>query len=184
MPLSVAQVIAGAQAGGAELFYERLCIALHRAGDRVLPVIRRNAARAGRLRAAGLEPVQLAFANPVDFTTRRGIAAALRGLDPRDMETNIAAILDALAAKHIPVLLTGMYAPPNFGKDYQRAFRAAFDRLGARPDVIYDPFFLEGVAEVPGLVQADGLHPNAEGVKQEVQRILPLVDKLLAKAGG
>ncbi|MBS0562306.1 MAG: arylesterase [Proteobacteria bacterium] len=113
-----------------------------------------------------------------------GANDGLRGLDPGDMETNIAAILDALAAKHIPVLLTGMYAPPNFGKEYQHAFRAAFDRLGARPDVIYDPFFLEGVAEVPDLVQADGLHPNAEGVKQEVQRILPLVDKLLAKAGG
>ena len=113
-----------------------------------------------------------------------GANDGLRGLDPRDMEDNIAAILDALAAKHIPVLLTGMYAPPNFGRDYQRAFRAAFDRLGARPDILYDPFFLEGVAEVPDLVQADGLHPNAEGVKQEVQRILPLVDKLLDKAGG
>ena len=83
VPLSIAQVIAGAQTGGAELFYERLCIALHRAGERVLPVIRRDGARAGRLRAAGLEPVQLAFANPVDFTTRRGVVGALRGFDPR-----------------------------------------------------------------------------------------------------
>ena len=44
--MRVAHVMAGAAEGGAELFFERLCIALHDAGDAVLPVIRRNAARA------------------------------------------------------------------------------------------------------------------------------------------
>jgi acyl-CoA thioesterase-1 len=100
------------------------------------------------------------------------------------METNLAAILDNLSARHIPVLLTGMLALPNLGADYGRAFKAVFDRLGARKGVLYDPFFLEGVAEAPSLIQADGLHPNAEGVRKEVARLLPLVDKLLAEAGG
>jgi acyl-CoA thioesterase-1 len=95
------------------------------------------------------------------------------------MEANLAAILDALAAKHIPVLLTGMFAPPNLGPEYQTSFRAVFDRLGKRPGLLYDPFFLQGVALQPGLFQADGLHPNAEGVKQEVTRLLPLVEQLL-----
>ncbi len=62
------------------------------------------------------------------------------------METNLSAILDALAARHIPVLLSGMYAPPNLGSEYGRAFRAVFDRLSRRPGILYDPFFLEGVA--------------------------------------
>ena len=91
------------------------------------------------------------------------------------------AILDALAAKHIPVLLTGMYAPPNLGPDYQAAFRAVFDRLGKRQGVLYDPFFLDGVALHSDLIQADGLHPNAEGVKREVARLLPLVEQLVAQ---
>ena len=56
-----------------------------------------------------------------------------------------------------------------------------FDRLGTRRGVLYDPFFLAGVAEVPALNQADGLHPNAEGVKHIVGRLLPLVEKLLAE---
>ncbi|MBN8928248.1 MAG: arylesterase [Rhodospirillales bacterium] len=111
-----------------------------------------------------------------------GANDGLRGLDPKEMQANLTAILDALAAKHIPVLLSGMYAPPNLGPDYQRAFRAVFDTLGRRPGVIYDPFFLEGVATVPELNQADGLHPNAEGVRRIVARILPLVEKLLAEA--
>jgi acyl-CoA thioesterase-1 len=109
-----------------------------------------------------------------------GANDGLRGLDPKDMETNLTAILDALAAQHIPVLLTGMYAPPNLGPDYQAAFRAVFDRLGKRPGLLYDPFFLQGVAMHPELTQADGLHPTAEGVKREVARLLPLVERLLA----
>jgi acyl-CoA thioesterase-1 len=105
----------------------------------------------------------------------------LRGVDPKEMEANLTAILDTLAARHIPVLLTGMYAPPNLGPDYQDAFRAVFDRLGKRPGVLYDPFFLEGVAMHPDLIQADGVHPNAEGVKVEVARLLPMVKQLLAE---
>jgi acyl-CoA thioesterase-1 len=111
-----------------------------------------------------------------------GANDGLRGLDPKDMEANLTAILDRLAALHIPVLLTGMYAPPNLGPDYQAAFRGVFDRLGQRPGVIYDPFFLEGVATVPALNQADHLHPNPSGVLRIVARILPLVEKLLDEA--
>ena len=105
----------------------------------------------------------------------------LRGIDPRDTEANLSAILDELARRHIPVLLTGMYAPPNLGADYEKAFRAVFDRLGKRPGVIYDPFFLQGVALDPALHQADGLHPNAAGVRRIVARLLPKVEKLLAE---
>jgi acyl-CoA thioesterase-1 len=79
------------------------------------------------------------------------------------------------------VLLTGMYALPNLGPDYAAAFRALFDRLGARPGVLYDPFFLQDVATVPELNQPDRLHPNADGVKLIVSRLLPLVEKLLAE---
>jgi len=106
----------------------------------------------------------------------------LRGVDPNDMQANLTAILDTLQMRHIPVLLSGMYAPPNLGPEYERRFRAVFDKLGERPGILYDQFFLQGVAEVPGLIQADGLHPNAKGVRVEVSRLLPLVDKLLAEA--
>ena len=91
-------------------------------------------------------------------------------------------ILDTLAARHIPVLLSGMYAPPNLGPEYGRAFRAVIDKLGRRPGILYDPFFLQGVALDPALHQADGIHPNAAGVRRIVARLLPEVEKLLAKA--
>jgi len=105
----------------------------------------------------------------------------LRGTDPRESAANLAAILDALEARHIPVLLSGMYAPPNFGADYGKSFRAVFDALGKRPGIIYDPFFLQGVAADPALNQTDGIHPNAAGVHRIVARLLPLVQRLIAE---
>lgn len=75
--------MAGAPAGGAELFFERLSAALARAGDTVLPIIRRDAARARRLAAAGMEPIQLGFGGPLDAVTRPRLARALRRFGPR-----------------------------------------------------------------------------------------------------
>lgn len=106
----------------------------------------------------------------------------LRGLPPANSEASLAAILDALAAKRIPVLLSGMEAPPNLGDEYGAAFRAVFARLGARPGVIFDPFFLAGVAGDLALNQPDRIHPNPAGVKRVVQRMLPIMEKLLAEA--
>lgn len=75
--------MAGAPAGGAELFFERLTIALHRAGDAVLAVIRRNEDRAIRLRRAGLEVRELGFGRPIDLLTGPALSRALRRFGPR-----------------------------------------------------------------------------------------------------
>ena len=75
--------MAGAQSGGAELFFERLSAGLHRAGETVLPVIRRDAARAERLAAAGLAPAQLRFGGALDILTRARLRRLLRAFEPR-----------------------------------------------------------------------------------------------------
>ena len=81
--MRVAQVMAGATHGGAELFYERLTVALHTAGEDVLPVIRRNPQRAALLRAAGLQPQELAFGPPYDLLTRPRLRRMLRQFAPQ-----------------------------------------------------------------------------------------------------
>lgn len=81
--MRIAHLMAGAPAGGAELFFERLAAAQHAAGDAVLPVIRRNPDRATRLAAAGLIPEQLHFGGALDLLTRPRIRAALRRFAPR-----------------------------------------------------------------------------------------------------
>ena len=110
-----------------------------------------------------------------------GANDGLRGLNPADMERNLTAILDRLTARKVKVLLSGMYPPANFGPDYTTEYRAVFDRLSRRPGLLYDPFFLEGVATDRALNQPDGLHPNAEGVARIVTRLLPLVTRLLSE---
>lgn len=126
----------------------------------------------------------------LDWILGEGVEAAivelgandgLRGIDPTLMEANLSAILDGLARRHVPVLLAGMYAPPNMGADYVRAFRDVFNRLSHRPGVLYYPFFLDGIAEDPRYTLPDHMHPNAAGVRIIVAGILPLVLKLLAE---
>lgn len=80
--MKLAQVMAGAHHGGAEGFYERLCLALHAAGEQVLPVIRRDADRAARLRAGGLAPVELGFGGALDLLTGPRLRRALEGFAP------------------------------------------------------------------------------------------------------
>jgi glycosyltransferase involved in cell wall biosynthesis len=81
--VKVAQLMAGAPNGGAELFFERLCAGLARAGDEVLPVIRSNPDRAARLQADGLSPTELSFGGRLDVLTRPRLAAVLRRFSPR-----------------------------------------------------------------------------------------------------
>ena len=163
----------------ADGFEAQLAAALRASGHDVRII---DGAVSGDTSAGGLARLDWALGDGADAAiVELGANDGLRGIDPAVTEKNLTAILDALAARHIPVLLTGMYAMPNLGPDYAAAFRAVFDRLGTRLGVLYDPFFLDGVATVPELNQPDQLHPNAEGVQRIVTRLLPLVEKLLAE---
>jgi acyl-CoA thioesterase-1 len=159
-------------------FQARMTQALRARGHDVSLV---DGAVSGDTTAGGRARLDWAIGDGVDAAlVELGGNDGLRGLDPRNTEANLAAILDQLAAKNIPTLLTGMEAPPNLGADYGTAFRSVFTRLGHRPGILFDPFFLEGVATDPALNQADHIHPNPEGVKKEVARLLPIMETLLA----
>ncbi len=71
---------------------------------------------------------------------------------------------------------------PNLGPDYRADFDRIYPELAAQYGVALYPFFLDGVAADPKLNQPDGLHPNPEGVKVIVARILPAVEALLGPA--
>ena len=142
-----------------------------------------NAGVSGDTASAGLERLDWSVPDGADgVIVELGANDALRGLDPRLTQKALAAILDKLAARHIPVLLAGMKAPRNLGSDYTARFDAIYPALASTHPVVFYPFFLEGVATDPHLNQGDGLHPNAAGVDVIVARILPQVEELIARA--
>jgi acyl-CoA thioesterase-1 len=111
-----------------------------------------------------------------------GANDSLRGVDPKLTRSALEAMLERLAARHIPVLLAGMLAPRNMGPDYGAAFDAIYPDLAKKYGAILYPFFLDGVAADPKLNQRDGLHPTAAGVDVIVAKMLPAVEQLAAAA--
>jgi acyl-CoA thioesterase-1 len=106
---------------------------------------------------------------------------ALQGIPPEGTEAALAKIIEAAQAKGLAVLLAGMEAPRNMGKDYVDAFHAIYPALAAKYGVVFYPFFLDGVALDDSLMQDDGIHPNAQGVAKIVVSIMSKVDELLSQ---
>jgi acyl-CoA thioesterase-1 len=141
-----------------------------------------NAGVSGDTSADGLSRIDWSLADHPDAAiVEMGSNDALRGIDPKETESNIAAMLEKLKAAHVPVLLLGMKAPRNLGNDYAGTFDAIYPHLAARYHAILYPFVLDGVALNPKLNQADGIHPNPAGVKVIAARLFPYVQKLIAE---
>jgi acyl-CoA thioesterase-1 len=104
----------------------------------------------------------------------------LRGIDPKETRANMTAICEELNRRGIPILLTGMIAAPNMGADYAERFNAIYPDLAKKYDAALYPFFLDGVVTNPKLMQADRVHPTAQGIDVIVGKVEPLVEKLLA----
>ena len=110
-----------------------------------------------------------------------GANDGLRGIDPKVTRAALDGILRRLKERRIAVLFTGMRAPRNMGPAYVQAFDAIFPQLAAAHDVVYYPFFLDGVVGDRALNQGDGLHPTAAGINAIVERILPKAEELIAR---
>jgi acyl-CoA thioesterase I len=105
----------------------------------------------------------------------------LRGSDPKLTQRALDDIVRRLKQRGIVVLLAGMRAIPNLGVDYVAGFEGIYPELAAKYDLVYYPFFLDGIAGDPKFNQRDGLHPTAGGIDEVVERILPKVEELLAR---
>ncbi|HEY1723475.1 MAG TPA: arylesterase [Magnetospirillaceae bacterium] len=150
--------------------------ALNKAGYQVTVT---NAGVSGDTTADGRARIAWTLGAPFDYAiVELGANDMLRGLDPEQAYANLDFILNAMAEKHIKVLLAGMYAQRNLGADYAKQFDGIYARLIAtHPDVQLYPFFLDAVVKHPEMFQGDGLHPGKEGVALIVQAILPSVEK-------
>jgi acyl-CoA thioesterase-1 len=165
----------------AEAWPVKLQQALHAAGQSVQVI---GAGVSGDTTAGGKARLDWALAdNPDAVIVALGGNDGLRALPPATTQANLEDILTRLKAKGIPVLLAGMLAPPNFGADYGRDFAAIFQNLAkAHPEAVFYPFLLDGVAGEERMNQADRIHPSPAGVAVMIERMMPSVNALLAKA--
>ena len=141
-----------------------------------------NAGVSGDTASAGLARLDWSVPEGTDAVIiELGANDTLRGTDPKVTREALEGIVGRLRERRIEVLLAGMRAAPNLGPDYGRDFDAIYPDLAARNDLLFYPFFLDGVATDAKLNQRDGLHPTAAGVDAIVARILPKAEALVAR---
>jgi acyl-CoA thioesterase-1 len=108
----------------------------------------------------------------------------LLGIDPSVTRKALAEIIRRLTDRKISVLLAGMRAAPNLGHSYASEFERIYSDLAYENDLLFYPFFLDGIAAQTKFNLQDGLHPNAAGIDAIVARILPQVEELIARVKG
>jgi acyl-CoA thioesterase-1 len=146
-----------------------------------------DAGVSGDTTAAGLQRIGFVLDNlgevPDLAIVELGGNDLLRGLSPDQTRANLGGILDALAARDIPVVLMGMRAPPNYGPQFQSAFDGLYPALAEQYDAALVPFFMQPLAENPDLLLPDRVHPTAQGVEEMVVATVDTVIAALPEEG-
>jgi len=141
-----------------------------------------NAGVSGETSAGARRRIEWLLAQPVAvLVVETGGNDGLRGQDPSATAENIQAIIDRARRPPSPakVVLVGMAAVPNYGADYAHRFRGIYPELAKKNGVVLVPFLLDGVAGVPSLNQADGIHPTAEGQRKLAETVWKALQPLL-----
>ncbi|WP_073194812.1 arylesterase [Roseovarius marisflavi] len=144
-----------------------------------------NGGVSGDTTAGGAARVEWSLTPEVDaMIVTLGGNDLLRGLDPAMSRGNIEKILTVAEAKGIEVLLVGMAAPGNYGAEYKADFDAIYPELSEAYGTLYAENFFAGLgegapADLQAYFQADGIHPNAEGVARIVEALGPSVIELI-----
>lgn len=142
-----------------------------------------NAGVSGDTTAGGLARVGWTLTPEVDaMIVALGGNDFLRGIGPEVARANLDGILAAAQSAGVEVLLVGMEATNNYGPAYKRDFDAIYPDLAQAYDVPLFPTFFDGLRgagdtlqEISAYMQADGIHPNADGVGLIVEAMGPAV---------
>jgi len=154
---------------------------LRRNGHRVDVV---NAGVSGDTSAGGLSRIDWVLRQKPDIlVVELGGNDALRGQPVETIESNLRGIIDKIERAGAGVVLLGQAIFANYGPDYTRAFGGLYDSIAEDHDLVYVPFFLEGVGGVPELNLSDGIHPTPEGHRMIAEKLLPAFRKILRGSG-
>ena len=141
-----------------------------------------NAGLSGETTAEGAQRISWVLNQPVDiFILELGANDMLRGLAVENTYENLEEIIKKVKAKNpdIEIIISGMLAPPNMGKEYENAFNNTFSSLAKKYESGLIPFFLQDVALIPDLNLPDGKHPNVAGQKIVLENVWKALDELV-----
>ncbi|MEP1535945.1 MAG: arylesterase [Paracoccaceae bacterium] len=149
-----------------------------------------NAGVSGDTTAGGLSRVAWTLTEDVDaMIVTLGGNDLLRGISPNTSRANLQGILMAAKDADVKVLLVGMEAPGNFGPEYKSEFDSIYPDLSMAFGTLYLDSFFAGLggrgvdpSSIQNMMQADGIHPNAEGVVKIVEGFGPIVMELIDAA--
>jgi acyl-CoA thioesterase-1 len=131
-----------------------------------------NAGVSGDTSAGGLERLEWALQGDVRvLILALGANDGLRGLPLDQLRGNLSQIIERAQARGIPVVLAGMEAPPNYGRDYIAGFHKVYPEVAAQYRVALVPFLLQNVAGNATLNQRDGIHPTQEGARMVADNV-------------
>jgi len=122
-----------------------------------------NASSSGETTGGALArlPRALQTHKPAIVIVELGGNDGLRGLPVADVRANLESIIDLSHQAGARILLVGIRIPPNYGPAYTRDFDRMYADLARRHALPHVPFLLADVALDDGLMQDDGIHPNA-----------------------
>ncbi len=142
-----------------------------------------NASISGETSSGGLTrlPELLQQHEPDLVLLELGANDGLRALPTRQLQNNLEAMIKQIRATPAEVLLLGMQIPDNYGPVYQQRFAAVYADLAEQYKLVLVPFLLDGVANRPELMQADGLHPKASAQSKILDNVWPSVQAQLKR---
>lgn len=143
-----------------------------------------NAGLSGETSAGALRRADWLLKQKPDVVViETGANDGLRGLNPDSTAANIRELIGRIRSEipSVQILLVQMEAPTNLGPEYTRSFHALFGKVASEEHVPLAPFFLNGVAGIPRLNQADGIHPTPEGARIAAHNLWPSLERVLGK---
>ena len=142
-----------------------------------------NASVSGETTTGGLArlPRALSVHRPQIVVLELGGNDGLRGLPLETSRANLEKMIQLSKAAGAQVVLLGMKMPPNYGPRYAQGFERTFAELARKHRLPFEPFFLDKIALVPGMLQADGLHPTAKAQPAMLDSVWPVLKPLLKR---
>ena len=142
-----------------------------------------NASVSGETTAGGLArlPRALNLHHPAIVILELGGNDGLRALPVAQMQGNLSRMAGLAATAGAKVLLLGMRIPPNYGPEYTAQFSGVYADLARDQKLPFVPFLLNGIAQAPDLMQADGIHPNQAGQPKLLDAVWPALKPLLQR---